>query len=277
VNKISLLYSLALIVAYTNVIAGVEINPKGYKRIECVIKPISRAGEKPRPHPHLPYKEATSNNWSGYVSATNLTSPAPNSVTAVGGTWIVPTISASGPSSSTYSSIWVGIDGFSSATVEQIGTEHDWSNGVQTNIAWFEMYPDYPYEISNFPVHVGDSITGSVVYIGNGVFVLALFNNTQKVYSVVPTSYTTTQNAQRSSAEWIVEAPYENGVLPLSEFSPVNFSNCCAIINNLLGSISNQPWQQESLTMVASVVTPMSIPSALSNNGENFTVTWNHQ
>jgi len=269
--------AIILFVFSTNVCANIAVNTQEYTRIECEIAPFTREPGRPRPHPHLPYQEATSTNWSGYIAATNLTNPAAQAVMAVGGTWIVPTISASTPNGHTYSSIWVGIDGFHSGTVEQLGTEHDWTNGVQQNIAWFEMYPRYPYQINNFPVNVGDSITGSVVYIGNNVFVLALFNNTKKVYTIIPTSYTTLPGALRVSAEWVVEAPYSNGVLPLSHFSTVSFSNCSAIINNLLGSISNQPWQEESVTMVTSNGVPKAVPSALSNNGENFTVSWSHQ
>ena len=51
----------------------------------------------------------------------------------------MPTVSGSGP---TYSSVWVGIDGYSSNTVEQIGTEQDVSaNGKTSYYAWYEMYP----------------------------------------------------------------------------------------------------------------------------------------
>src|SRR4051812_35832181 len=72
---------------------------------------------------------AYSTNWSGYAAVTNLSSPAPNSVTAVSGSWVVPTVTGSRQGSS-YSSAWVGIDGFSDSTVEQIGTEQDVINGV---------------------------------------------------------------------------------------------------------------------------------------------------
>src|SRR5437870_4998940 len=61
-----------------------------------------------------------STNWSGYAAETNLTAPAANAVTAVSGSWVVPQVTGS---STGYSSVWVGIDGYSSATVEQIGTE----------------------------------------------------------------------------------------------------------------------------------------------------------
>ena len=93
------------------------------------------------------YQSATtSNNWSGYVAATNLFQPQPNSVTEVSGSWIVPKVTPTGPSTgSTYSSVWVGIDGWntksiSSPTVEQVGTSENVINGLPRYWAWWEMW-----------------------------------------------------------------------------------------------------------------------------------------
>jgi hypothetical protein len=226
-------------------------------------------------HPHIPIAESASQNWSGYAIATSLTHPASNVVNAVYGSWIVPTIAA--VTHNTWCSLWVGIDGYSNSTVEQIGTEHDWSNGRQIDYAWFEMYPSFSYEIVGFPLRSGDSITGSVVYRGNGVFVLTIANNTRRVFTTIPTSYTTSRTAQRSSAEWIVEAPYLNGILPLSHFGTAIFSNCTATINNVHGSINSLFWAHDPLTMVTANNVAKAVPSALSVNGQNFTVRWQHE
>ena len=56
---------------------------------------------------------STSSNWSGYAAS----APA-NSVSYVAGSWVVPTASSK---TNGYSSVWVGIDGYNSSTVEQIG------------------------------------------------------------------------------------------------------------------------------------------------------------
>jgi Peptidase A4 family len=66
---------------------------------------------------------------------------AAGSVTDVKGSWVVPAVQGSRPSTNQYASFWVGIDGFSSNTVEQIGTDSDCQNGAPTNYAWFEFYP----------------------------------------------------------------------------------------------------------------------------------------
>lgn len=243
------------------------------KPIKCKLVPRNRA---PLNAPHIRLKEGTSTNWCGYSSVTNLLNPARFSVTSVSGSWIVPTITAS--RSTTYSSIWVGIDGYASNTVEQIGTEHDWHNGRQENYAWFEMYPQYAYELVGFPVNTGDSITAQVSYIGNSTFRLYLQNNTKGVHTIVPSSYTKSTTALRSSAEWIVEAPSSyNGVLPLADFSPVTLSNCSCVINNVTGAINNSHWRYDQLQMVTSTGTAKATASNLTNNGSSFMVTWKHQ
>ncbi|MDR3550678.1 MAG: G1 family endopeptidase [Candidatus Babeliales bacterium] len=259
-------------------IQGLEI-PADFKQIPCDIVPRIHhqieAIDNRFTHPHIPLREGTSTNWAGYVSVTNLHTPAPYSVTSVSGSWIVPALSKS--TGTTYCSMWVGIDGYTSGSVEQLGTEHDWVNGKQQNTAWFEMYPQYPYNITGFPVNVGDSISASVVYLGNNVFVLTMTNNTRKVYFAVPTSYTKSTTAQRSCAEWIMEAPFATSVLPLSHFGTVHFSNCLAKINGISGAINNSKWVYDPLTMVTSSNVPKATLSGLTNNGKDFTVTWKHE
>ena len=40
-----------------------------------------------------------------------------------------------------YSSFWVGIDGYSSSSVEQLGTDSDCAGNTPDYYAWWEMYP----------------------------------------------------------------------------------------------------------------------------------------
>src|SRR5205085_2647872 len=66
-----------------------------------------------------------SSNWCGYAAFTHRrhqTKPLKKSVEAVSGSWKVPSVFKT-HSRDCYSAIWVGIDGVSSPTVEQIGTE----------------------------------------------------------------------------------------------------------------------------------------------------------
>ena len=203
-----------------------------------------------------------STNWSGYGAATNLSSPATGSVTAVSGSWVVPTVTA--PRRGTYySSAWVGIDGLSDSTVEQIGTEQDVSKGTAHYDAWWEMYSSglgQPEQvISGFKIKPGDSITASVQYTGSGNFALKITDTTENE------SFTTTQNtnvtqsptASQSSAEWIVEAPSVGGrQASLANFGTITFSNASATINPgsgaITGPINDSAWQNEAIDMITS-------------------------
>lgn len=277
--------------------------------IECELKPIIRKNSRdPHPiaqglYPHIPpqhtpdvLQAAYSTNWSGYASATSFNSPTRNSVSAVYGTWTVPALKApSTVGTDTYCSIWVGIDGYFNGTVEQLGTEHDWYYssptdrvGSQINYAWFEMYPGGAYEIVGFPVNVHDVISASVTYPSTNTFQLTINNQTRHVSFVVPSSYTKSSVAQRTSAEWIVEAPYYNGILPLADFITATLTNCTATINGRTGPIANNGvWANQSITMVTTNGIIKSLPSALTqtNTGtkrspkyvDSFHLTWEHQ
>jgi hypothetical protein len=171
----------------------------------------------------------TSTNWSGYAVSADA-----GAVTAVSGSWTVPTVTGSGTSDS---SAWVGIDGFNSPTVEQTGTAMDFVNGHAEYSAWFEMFPSAEVTIPSVTVHPGDTINASVNFNASANdFVLTITDATDG------DTFTTTQsapNAQRSSAEWIVEAPSSNsGVLPLANFGSVSFTNAQATINGVAGPIN---------------------------------------
>jgi Peptidase A4 family len=72
---------------------------------------------------------STSSNWSGYSAFKSRVK-----FTDVKGDWIQP--AATCTSERTYSSFWVGIDGYNSNTVEQTGTDADCNNGSPVYYAW---------------------------------------------------------------------------------------------------------------------------------------------
>lgn len=105
-------------------------------------------------------RNATSSNWSGYAIT-----GANDSVSDVKGSWIVPAIQiACQPNTTQYSSFWVGIDGYSSNTVEQIGTDSDCQNGKPVYYAWYEFYPKFADNL--FTVYPNDIISAEVKYSG---------------------------------------------------------------------------------------------------------------
>ncbi|MGO9246010.1 MAG: G1 family glutamic endopeptidase [Verrucomicrobiia bacterium] len=209
-------------------------------------------------------------NWAGYVAETSLKKPKKHAVTDVRGTWQVPTVASSG-ALDTSSAIWVGIDGAADRTVEQIGTEQDWYEGYTVYYAWYEMYPKIAYYIPSVPVEPGDQITAEVQLISKNMFLLSISNLTENVGF----SITEKRAAQCSSAEWIVEAPYFHRILLLADFGSVTFTNCRATIEGVEGTISEDTWQNESITMEAPKTSAvLAQPSALTPDGSGFTVTW---
>lgn len=206
-------------------------------------------------------RHSTSTNWSGYATTGT-------KYTDVKGTWTEPSVTCSSGQTA-YSSFWVGIDGDTTNTVEQLGTDSDCSSGSPVYYGWWEMYPKGSNNISSstYPVKPGDSLSAEVSTNGSGSFILTMTNNTRGW------TFSTTQNsrkAKRGSAEWIAEAPSSGGVLPLADFGTVNFSNCTA--NGV--SISANP-NPDAITMAANGVTK-AVPSSLSSGGEAFSVTWEH-
>jgi hypothetical protein len=208
-----------------------------------------------RPAAARPLTNATSTNWSGYAA-----SGGP--FTKVSASWVEPTGTCS--SGNQYASFWVGLDGYSSSTVEQTGSEVDCSGGRARYYSWYEMYPAYPVNFSN-TVRPGDHFTGSVAYNGGGSYTLTLTDATQGWSHIVSA---TLNGAANSSAEVIAEAPSSTGgVLPLTDFGTVNFSG--ATVNG--SPIGNASPAQ--ITMVDSAGRDKDVVSALSG-GQNFSATW---
>jgi len=240
--------------------------------------------------PRIRLWESTSGNWSGYAVPLG-TRGVSDIFSDVQGTWTVPTVTGN-KRSTTYSSTWVGLDGYDNGTVEQIGTEQDWTGGGQQNYVWFEMYPSGAYEIEGFPVDPGDSISAQVQYVGQSnvqmggrrsvkesvfqltIFQLTIKNTTKNVSFSVPTSYTTVTSAARASAEWVAEAPSSEEILPLADFGSVSFSGCNATSTGSRGkpeAISF--WPYDPLTMI-DPSGGQAAPSSLLDNGTAFSVSW---
>jgi hypothetical protein len=212
---------------------------------------------------------STSTNWSGYaVDAPN------NSVSYVIGTWKVPAVTGT---STAYASVWVGIDGSTSNTVEQLGTDSVIYNGQPVYSAWYEMYPKSSVTIrttnsgSNMVIAPGDSITASVRYDGSQ-YLLQMTDTTRgETFSTAQSL----KHAARSSAEWIVEAPSGGGILPLANFGTATFTNCSATVSGVSGPI-NTGWsgtELEQINMVSGSTTE-DTTGPLNNSGTGFSVQY---
>jgi len=199
---------------------------------------------------------STSTNWSGYAVTGGR-------YTSVSSSWTQPTASCSGTA---YSSFWVGLDGDTSNTVEQTGTDADCSGSTPQYYAWYEMYPKFPVNYGN-TVKPGDHMSASVTTNGSGSFTLTISDSTQGW------SRTTTarlKSAKLASAEVIAEAPSSSGgVLPLANFGTVGFS--AATVNRSV--LTSSTPGLDAITM-KSGTTVKAQPSSMSNG--SFSVAWKH-
>lgn len=218
------------------------------------------ASASPRTAPNHRVHYGASANWSGYAVA------GFDPYTSVSASWTQPAVNcATTPTG--FSAFWVGLDGDTSKTVEQTGTESNCSGGGASYGAWYEMFPKRPVNFPN-PVLPGDSFTASVSALGRGRFRLTLSDATQGW------SQTTVQkrkSAKLASAEVIAEAPSgRRGVLPLADFASVGFGGASANGSLLTASTAGI----EPITMVSGA-TVKATPSSISAG--NFSVTWQHE
>jgi hypothetical protein len=217
--------------------------------------------------------ENISANWAGYVVQTSFDYPETGAVEAVEAIWSIPTVDCSQTGMSDYSSaFWVGIDGYSSVSVEQIGTDSDCVRGAPVYYAWYEVYPRNSVNL-DMTLLPGDEIHATVAYVGDQQFRFSLTDHTSnQTVSTTETSAT----AKRSSAEWIAEAPvYHHRILPLSDFGPVDFINASVTVKGVTGSIMNDQWDYRSIVMEAVDGTVKATPTGLVN-GNSFSIIWEH-
>ena len=212
---------------------------------------------------------ATSHNWAGYaVSSSNHT------VTSVSGSWVVPAIVGTCPSSKiTFAVFWVGIDGYGgSNTVEQTGTSTGCSGGTPFYAAWYEFYPAGMITMS-MVISPGDTITASVTYTSSGNVWSTNLKDTTNGNS--GGSAQNVKGLARSSAEWVAEAPGKTsgGLYPLANFGSVTFTNCQATISGHTHAISG--FSNVKITMWNNANTAKkAVPGALGSSGKSFKVTW---
>jgi hypothetical protein len=158
-----------------------------------------------------------SNNWSGFVLQ-----KGPTPYNLVIGNWYVPYVTGES-NMSTYSSLWVGLDGWGSNDVVQAGTEQDvlietisgskWL--VSSYFAWYEWFSNStPLEqlIHNFPVYPGDEMYSEVwvgtpstanAYGNSGFFFVE--NISEGYYVEIQTTKPSGDTFVGNTAEWVLE------------------------------------------------------------------------
>ncbi len=241
----------------------------------------SQTSDAIAPRLHRPMKfhrvrpDATveSENWSGYaVTGSDFTNAK--------GSWTVPTVDCAA-TPNTYSAFWVGLDGYSSDTVEQTGVIAYCSGSRADYYAWYEFYPAASVEITSVPVSPGNQISAEVSYSGSEFTTTITNETTGKSYSKTGR----VSGAKRSSAEWIAEAPCctgSGGILPLSDFGTAYFGEDYTGVSDTnyatetstSGPISAFGSDVQEIVMVSSSGMDEAVPSALSSDGTSFDVVW---
>ncbi len=202
--------------------------------------------------------QAESTNWSGYAATTG-------TYTSMSASWTQPAGTCS--RGDQYAAFWVGLDGYSSSSVEQTGSEVDCVGRTAEYYAWYEMYPG-PSE--NYPntVRAGDHFNASVTYEGSNEFSLYIADTTQ---GWSHTTVASLAGAARSSAEVIVEAPCctnSGGILPLTDFGTVSLTGSMAN-----GSAIGNAGGLTQIIMIDNSGRDKDTVSSLTS-GENFSATW---
>jgi hypothetical protein len=205
-------------------------------------------------HGGVHFANTSSTNWAGYAAV-----GSNDEYTSVSTTFVQPKVTCS--SGDTYSAFWVGLDGYSSDSVEQTGTEADCDGRTAEYSAWYEMYPADPVTY-NKTVKAGDTIVETVTYSSSNKYTLYLDDETENWTE----STTKSGSYDRSSAEVIAEAPYDGEVLPLADFGTVDFSSSTVNGSSLSSS------DPTGINMATTSGTLEATTNALS--GGSFSITW---
>lgn len=224
-----------------------------------------------------------SSNWAGYAIHHGGVR-----FKRVTGIWRQPTTTCTG-GQATYSSIWVGLGGFSetSKALEQIGSEVDCNaRGKTVSSVWYELVPAASRTI-RMQVRPGDTLKATVTVIGHQVE-LALRDLTRHRLF---TKSLQASSVDTSSAEWILETPSVCArtssceVLPLADFGRAAITHASATtVGGITGPISGRKWKTTKITLASSgrhfinqggeVTAAMASPSSLSAGGGAFSITY---
>ncbi len=215
--------------------------------------------------------------WAGYaVTGTDFT--------YVQGSWIVAAVDCT-KTPKTDSSEWVGIDGWSSNTVEQIGTDADCNGDTPYYYVWYEFYPLNTIAITDVSIAAGDKFSASVTYEGNNEYLVAITNETTRQSFSKEVEFTGADGSgvpMRNSAEWIEEMDGAR----LSDFDVDSFGALYTGVNSgtdeATDSSISGPITDFGSAVQESISTrngtdkskDTAVPSALASDGASFKVTW---
>jgi hypothetical protein len=222
---------------------------------------------------HARYAHASKNvtavgsfNWSGYAD----TSTTHQEFTKVSGSWTAPSVTCSAEDQIT--SEWVGLDGFSSGTVEQLGTIGWCFQSTPTYFTWYEMFPAGTVEVGT-TLRPGDKISASVTRSSTS-YALKLTDSTHTANNISVTKTCALATCLDTSAEWISERPsFSIGVVPQAHYNAFKVTSGAQTSGGKAGTIGSGPGVN-SITMIDATQTyNLNTVSGLSG-GNAFSTTW---
>jgi Peptidase A4 family len=210
--------------------------------------------------------QVQSYNWAGYADDNS----GGGTYSKVSGSWTITPVTCTKEDQIT--SEWVGLDGFTSTTVEQDGTLAWCFQGTAFYYTWYEMYPAGTVTVGQ-AAHPGDKISGSVSVSGT-TYTLKVTESTTPAESFTQTATCAAATCPRTSAEWIAERPaFSIGIAPLAHFTTAySFTAGKATHAGTAGNINSFP--DDQLTLIDATNTyDLTTTSAL-KSGTGFTVKW---
>ena len=182
-------------------------------------------------------------NWAGYADS----STTHGHFTKVSAAWTVPSVTCTAEDRIT--SDWVGLDGFTSSTVEQDGTVSQCFEGRAVYYTWYEMYPANTIAVGT-TVAAGDKIRASVSRSGSA-YTLAVTDSTRGANSFTRHATCATTTCLDTSAEWIAERPaYSIGIVPEAQFATVPFSAASETAGGRTSTISGYSGTNFDITTI---------------------------
>ena len=151
-------------------------------------------------------------NWSGYAD----TASTAQTFTKVSGAWTAPSVTCGAEDQVT--SNWVGLDGFNSNSVEQLGTVGWCYRGTPIYYTWYEMFPAATVQVGT-ALKAGDKISASVTRTGTS-YAFKLTDATTAGNNISVTKTCALATCVDTSAEWISERPsFSIGIVPQAHYN----------------------------------------------------------
>jgi len=205
-------------------------------------------------------------NWSGYAD----TATKHQTFTKVSGAWTTPSVTCNAEDQIT--SNWVGLDGFNSSTVEQLGTISWCFRGAPTYFTWYELFPAGTVEVGT-ALKPGDKIAASVTRTGTS-YALKLTDATTAGNNISVTKTCALATCVDTSAEWISERPsFSIGVVPQAHYNAFKLTAGSVTANGHTTTIGAGPGVNAITMIDATQSYNLNTVSALTG-GNAFSTTW---